>query len=508
MATGAAPNSRIGIQQLPKRLRLQGGPKLKTQNGYSEELCDLVSFVLVLDPNKRPSMEEVLDHPYLRDTETEYPTHLLANFAETHERWLATGGQRMSLIQPHGAEAAEYHEDPSAKDEWRFSSIDFGSIEENGLIAATTFGYSSSSIDPLANMTSAQAQEDTMNSYFEGDPPDDVMGHFSNADYTPGPSPRSLLHGPNSDPVETVAPDEISVQRGGGHLGALFDPRASDYTSPALETKTEKIKQEQVQRESSDLPLRSQNASSTDLYRSDTETSSQGSFRSNKKISAIDTVRANNYARPTTMDWDFPQRLPAISDTLPALPTHQSESSSASHPNLSDWTPGYESDVGPSPSRPPLRHAETAPVIHDIARASRLDMDALLGDAVDAYVYTSPQEPVYDAPSHRGMVETEDGSIDLDAMMEEFAPIEDPIHHSQDTQKVETTEFTALNFPFIAPPSTEAMAIGASDEILEVDLERMIKGFGAGLEVLGAQFTQWGLYDDHESTDGEGYESE
>jgi len=507
MATGNGPNNRVPIPNLAKRLRLQNGPKLKAQDGYSQELCDLVAFVLVLDPSKRPSMDEILEHPYLRDTEDEYPTRLLADFAENHERWLATGGQRMSLIQPYGAEAAEYHEDPSTKDEWRFSTLDTGALDETAQTSSMNYGYAGSSTDPVADMTSAQAQEDTMNSYFAGGPPDEDLGHFSNSDYTPGPSPRSFYDGPSSDPAETTVPNETSVQRGGGHLGALFDPNASDYTSPALQKKTPKSKQHDSQRGQSDLPLRSRNASSTDLQRSDTETSSQGSFRSNKKISKIDTVRANNYARPTTMDWDFPQKAPAPSSTMPSLPTLQSESSGTSHPNLSDWTPGYESDVGPPPSRPPLRHAETAPAPHDITRGSRLDMDALMGDLGDTYAYAPPEQPTFQG-APMDMAETDDGSLDLDAMMGEFTPRDEPYHSASGTDNVETAATAPSNFPIPAPPSVVAMAIGASDDVVEAELKRMIEGFGAGLEALGAQFAQFDVDDEYESTDGEGNESE
>lgn len=512
MATGGAPNNRLLPHLLPKRLRLQGGPKLKVQDGYSEELCDLVSFVLVLDPKKRPTMDEILEHPYLRGTEHEYPTRLLADFVGRHERWLATGGQRMSLVQPYGAEPAEYHEDPSTTDEWRFSTLGTtGMMEELDFDSSLNTPYGSIHIDPIADMTSTQAEEDTMNSYFAGEPSDDVSENFSNSAYTPDPSPRSLLDGSNAISAQVGAPNGNKAQRGGHHLGAIFDTNIPDYTSPALQKRISKSKQDETQHRSSDLPLRSQNASSTDLHRSDTETSSQGSLRSGKKVSNIDTDKANRYARPVTMEWTFPQAEAAASSTLPSVPTLQSESSGTSHPNLSEWTAGYESDIASSPSRPPLRHAETAPVPRDLTRGSRLDMDALmgdLGDDVPDYAYAPPQiqsdsEAAYPVTTQ----ETNHGGLDLNTMMEELGPLDGPYHDGSTSVDADLVTTSHQTFPMPAYPSAEAMAEGASEATLEADLARMVGNWSLGLEALGTQFEEY-LDDDYESTDGEGNESE
>lgn len=512
MATGGAPNNRLQANVLPKRLRLQGGPKLKVQDGHSEELCDLVSFVLVLDPKKRPTMDEILEHPYLRETEDEYPTRLLADFAGRHERWLATGGQRMSLVQPYGAEPAEYHEDPATTDEWRFSTLSTnGTMEEMDFDSPLSAPYGSIHIDPIADMTSTQAEEDTMNSYFTGEPSDNISEHYSNSAYTPGPSPRSFLDDASANPAGAAAPEGKRAQRGGHHLGAIFDPKTPDYSSPALQKRISKSKPDNLQYGSSDLPLRSQNASSTDLHRSDTETSSQGSLRAGKKVSNIDTDKANRYARPITMEWTFPQAEAAESSTLPSVPTLQSESSGTSHPNLSEWTAGYESDIAPSPSVPPLRIIETAPVLHDLARGSRLDMDALMGDLGDDmpnYAYAPPQtQPNFEAAYPTTMAESDDGSLDLDAMMGELTPLDEPYHGDSTNDDVDTAATTPPTFPIPAYPSPEAMAEGASMPVLEADLTRMVGNFTLGLEALGAQFAQY-LNDEYESTDGGGNESE
>jgi len=516
MATGTAPNSGVPKHVLSKQIRLQGGPKLKAQDGYSEELCDLVAFTLVRDPKQRPSMDDILEHPYLRDTEDEYPKSLLVELIKRHDKWANAGGQRASLLQPYGAEAAEYREDPFIRGEWRFSTLESTEIMEGlGTEPLSNIEYVGNRIDPVADMTSTQAQEDSMNSYFAGETSHEVLEDFSNIEYTPGPSPRSHFDG-LSAPAETVIPDEKRVRRGGHHLGALFDPNSSDYTSPALQKPTPKAKQDNSQRGPSDLPLRSQNASSTDLQRSDTETSSQGSLRSGKKIANIDTMRANRYARPTTMDWDFPQAAPAASSTLPSLPTLQSESSGASHANLNDWTPGYESDYAPSPSRPPLRNTETAPVPHDLTRGSRLDMDALLGDLGDTmptYAYAPPQQPTFQEAGHIDTTEADDGSLDLDAMMGDLAPMNEPYHDTSDTQSsvyrgyetndvVDTTATTPWRASIPAPPNAEAMAAGASDDVLGLELERFLGEWTSELGALGAQFAEFGV--DDLSEDGEG----
>ncbi|KAK4698117.1 hypothetical protein P7C71_g86, partial [Lecanoromycetidae sp. Uapishka_2] len=512
MAMGYAPNPRVPRHMLQKKHRLQGVPKLQEQDGYSAELCDLVAFTLVRDPKQRPSMDEILGHPYLQYSEEEYPITLLAELVDRHKSWEAVGGQRASLIQPYGAEAAEYHEIPYSKGEWRFSTI--ASTESvNGLDFDSPLStvHENLHIDPIADMKSTQAQEDTMNSYFAGEPSEEASEPYSHSPYTPGPSPRSFPEGSNSVLEESAAPDGKRVQRGGNHLGALFDPSTPDYTSPALEKKSLKSKQDGSQHGSSDLPLRSQNASATDLNRSDTETSSQGSFRLSKKVSNIDTDKANRYARPTTMDWDFPsQNLAAASTTLPSVTNLQPESSSTSHPNLSEWKAGYESDIAPSPSRPPLRHAETAPSPHDFTRGSRLDMDALMGDLGDDipnfYAPTQAQ-PSFDVAYPTTMPENDDGGLDLDAMMGEFTPLDEPYQGGSTNDDVDTAATSPPTFPLPTYPGAEAMAEGASEAILEADLVRMLGNFSLGLEALGTQFEQY-LEDEYESTDGDGNESE
>lgn len=133
------------------------------------------------------------------------------------------------------------------------------------------------------------------------------------------------------------------------------------------------------------MPLRSQHP---EIARQDTDGSTGGSSRSGRNLANIDTMRANSYNanRPPTMNmsWDFPVKA-----------------HNEGHPNLDNWTPdagygspsddfesSYDEAPYPPPKRPTLRHAATEP-IHvnedsnklniDLARGSRLDMDALMG---------------------------------------------------------------------------------------------------------------------------------
>ena len=520
MATGNPPNNRLPLQRLPKQIRLQGGPKLKAQDGYSEELCDLVAFVLEPDPTKRPSMDEILEHPYLRDTEEEAPTSSLSELVQVYDKWVYAGGQRASLIQPHGAEAAEFYDDPATKEQWRFSTIEstemLEAMEHDEAFNGPYAGLSRTHIDPVADMTSAQAQEDSLNSYFADQNPDDILDQLPNTVYSPGPSPRPPFGASSIAISESVVPDEKSVQRGRHHLDSLFDQDKPGYSSPALTDTTSKSAKDD---KSSDLPLRSRNASSTDMQRSDSEISSQGSLRSGKKIAKIDTLRANRYARPTTMDWDFPQAAPAAPDSVPDLPSLQPEVKNVAPPNTSDWAPnddfGYgspseevdESDYAPPPTRPPLRHAETEPVLvsQDLARGSRLDMDALLGDMGDTmpnYAFAAPPNP-QNSLEDTDRVSMAEPGLDLDAMMsdhpsslhDEPDPNTASHHSSTYTSSYEPTdmgETPATSFSssvaLAQPPSAEAMTEGATSPLLELELGRLAVEWAAGLEALGADF--------------------
>ena len=512
MATGNPPNGRIPTAHLDKHLHRMGPPKLKAENGYSKELSDFIAFTMELEPEKRPTMDAILEHPYIRDSEKDYPTSSLVDLIKAFEEWAYKGNQRSSLISPYGAEAAEFHVESATKTEWRFSTLESTEIFENlspgssfdfsdtgyDAAAASTSHLSSTHIDPIADISSAQAQEDTMNSYFEGEPPDEYLDQdLADEIYKPmsSPQPRGNAN---------FAPDEASVRRGANHLGSLFGRNV--YNFEASDTRPQ----------SSDLPLRGQNMGVT---RQDTDGSTGGSSKSGRNLANIDTLRANSYnARPPTLNfgWEFPAKAAT------GVNTH-----SGDHPNLRTWTPDAELDYGtpsddfessydeePSmpPTRPALKHAVTEPIsinqssVMDSTRGSRLDMDALMGTlSVTSGLYAAPAQDHYSqtllAQAPIAEVGAYEESIDLDAMMNGYdGPSRndgyaDPGDTPRDQhtaqllpEHYDTSEGQLGVVPIPQPPSEEAMRAGAPQLVLEMEVGRFAEAFRSGLGILSQQF--------------------
>jgi hypothetical protein len=126
-AVGRPPNSDLRErQQLKMRMRrLKQAISLPESESHSDGLRSLVSYALSPDVASRPSMKDVLEHDFLKDTDETHPTHTLTELVQTYYAWLFSGGQRVSLFMPGGAAAATV-EDPDAEDtesldEWNFS---------------------------------------------------------------------------------------------------------------------------------------------------------------------------------------------------------------------------------------------------------------------------------------------------------------------------------------------------------------------------------------------------
>ncbi|KAI0515212.1 putative serine/threonine protein kinase [Xylaria bambusicola] len=123
IASGLPPNvrSNIRIPQFGEYLR-EHLPRLSGDQ-YSEDLKSLVAFCLEDDPTKRPSIEQIQQHPYILNTETQYPTSSLAAFVKAFKLWEDRGGSRKSLFAGFGAQApADLDSTSLAADEWNFST--------------------------------------------------------------------------------------------------------------------------------------------------------------------------------------------------------------------------------------------------------------------------------------------------------------------------------------------------------------------------------------------------
>lgn len=123
MATGQVPNVTVPMHMLSSVL--ENAPRL-TGDHYSEGLRDFIAYCLNNDPKARPTAEQILQHPFIADTENTHPTKSLIALIERYTMWEFKGGQRASLFNPGGAAApvgADELEDDSGNDEfdWNFS---------------------------------------------------------------------------------------------------------------------------------------------------------------------------------------------------------------------------------------------------------------------------------------------------------------------------------------------------------------------------------------------------
>ncbi|KAI0974307.1 putative serine/threonine protein kinase [Xylaria arbuscula] len=123
VASGLPPNvrSNIRIPQFGEYLR-EHLPRLAGDQ-YSEDLKSLVACCLEDDPTKRPSIEQIQQHPYIFNTEAQYPTSSLAALVKAFKLWEDRGGSRKSLFAGFGAQApADFDATSLAADEWNFST--------------------------------------------------------------------------------------------------------------------------------------------------------------------------------------------------------------------------------------------------------------------------------------------------------------------------------------------------------------------------------------------------
>jgi hypothetical protein len=130
IATGLPPNVANGIpwerlgSHLKKNVpRLEGGD-------YSNELRDIVAFLLEEVPSARPTIEQVQKHKYIANTSSTYPTTNLRSLVGSFRMWESRGGDRKSLFMQHGAQGPS--NSTSGQDEWNFSTTEVfdKSVEE------------------------------------------------------------------------------------------------------------------------------------------------------------------------------------------------------------------------------------------------------------------------------------------------------------------------------------------------------------------------------------------
>ncbi|KAH8753893.1 STE/STE20/YSK protein kinase [Diaporthe sp. PMI_573] len=135
-ATGLPPNaknmSRFDPSQFGSYLK-QHVPRLEGDQ-FSDSLKDLVAFCMTEDPRDRPSVGQIQGHPYIYNTERDYPTKSLSMLVNAYRYWEVQGGNRMSLFNAGGAQApiGDEPSHPSHSDDWNFDTM-VGEIDQRVL---------------------------------------------------------------------------------------------------------------------------------------------------------------------------------------------------------------------------------------------------------------------------------------------------------------------------------------------------------------------------------------
>ena len=463
MATGHPPRGGVPQFALAKEFRLRGAPSLKPEQGYPQGLCDLIAFTLVMDVDKRPTMAEILEHPYLKDSESTYPTSTLKDFVREFQNWAEGGGERQSMIDPRGAQAAKLAEDITSGNEWRFSTFEItelmdhypDSIDEQ---LSTRYADNDTHImsprDQAADMSSTKAQEDAFNSYHPSEP---SSPYLTESDLTPSGSPKfqhnttSSIGGPS-----TSAPDGKKVVRGEKQLGRLFDPHKSEYMYSGLNTNQ------------SDLPLRNSTAESspTDGKGKVIDVNASGTSNSgNIALADPSTLKAKRKDRPSTMAWEFPaeptgealeearssqqqqHRHPMMSWEFPKPGNDEESQDATMEPSSMNWKFANETPVDHGAEPQSTTQSSMSQEGSDARNmASDDDYGAPSDEAFeDPYIapYIQPSGPKYPQVSRVSNDTSEGGdrtgnprqTLDLDA----FGAAYDLDHHNEGTQDARQT---------------------------------------------------------------------
>ena len=291
-------------------------PKLDGE-GYSEGLKDLIAYALDSNPTTRPSMADILSHPYIAETDEEYPTSSVGELVRNYYQWSQRGGQRISLFHPGGAAAAELPGAEETDDDWNFSTTD--GFERR---------FSVIDLDQLAASLAEMEEANSPNT------PTGIADH----DFAEDSLAAEL------DPEDKANFDE-RVRRGAAAMEGLFDEEKPIYK---YETKNDFVPIQPSQ-PSSDLPLRTEtdrssvtstfididigsfdsshyaagapaaqpfqladadtiraNRSSLRIGRNSNDNSSESSISGGENEEPQEDFQPQSGPRPPTMDWKFP----------------------------------------------------------------------------------------------------------------------------------------------------------------------------------------------------------
>lgn len=458
---------------------------------HAKELCDLVAYVLEAKPIERPSMEAVLQHPYILNSEDTHPTKSLAELVKIYYRWERSGGQRQSLFINAGAAAAEFPPTLPEEDEWNFSTT--ATFEQEIYHDSDSFDpFTPSHTTPLINHDSTMersSKDDSTNL------PSIVIPDRSPPYQSEVGAPQSSDHTPtgNRTPVEKLNTEE-RVKRGANALKGLFDELQAPYK---YQVKADFVEQKPVApvgpstpakspaRRSSDLPLRDESVQSSVYHKefdADQVRSAAYDNLPNIDLANVGTIKANRMNRfldnmgqedkehdsyyygshpeddkRATKDWTFPTTEPRSAAQDPKRATIEW--------GFPPEMPAIIENQHPAPVRPNLKHAKTAPVGEiEHSAAEMIDLDALYDDPLyDSNVLSTAPGSGDDAPS----------SINVrgKARMEEASDVEDETLQETGAKNFLSNDSglseDELNVPHTA--KSEASSLWSSDSENEYD---------------------------------------
>ncbi|PGH09306.1 STE/STE20/YSK protein kinase [Blastomyces parvus] len=580
-ATGNPPNATLRERMQIGRQLNRFPPKLEGDR-FSDNLRSLVAFSLDSDPKVRPTMQNILQHPYIADSMESHPTASLSELVKIYYQWAQRGGQRISLFNPGGAAPAEFpEEDPLDSEDWNFSTTD-GFERRFSLI----------DLDQLSAS----------------------LADLENEMVPTVPEPSSDYFDENKD-TELSAQDKANfderVKRGAAAMEGLFNEEKPGYK---YETKNDFVPIQPEQRFSSDLPLRTDTDRSSvtstfidiNLGVFDSAHYAAGSASNHPpfQLADADTIRANRSSsrlmrnsttssdsgefqpqrgpRPPTMEWTFPSTMPTGTDaashddepgpdveqpheekrdtrawTFPIM-TPEEE---APHEEPNEWADGgnassrhIEPDDEMTMKYPPLRRpaysqppsdgppdsrpstatstqstmsdADNDPfrfdrpvtppgegddvVVDDLqsdfyTTSSSLDPFPSITDSViytdfdegthrSVHSYSEFHEPYHEdnTASGEGAFEGPGGQNGRADGADTYANghgdgtgVGDDDDNETERKSVIESDMAHLSFPMPVPPSMESLMQGASDEVVEQELDRLLGDFLDGLAVTG-----------------------
>ncbi|RWA14634.1 hypothetical protein EKO27_g455 [Xylaria grammica] len=508
IASGLPPNtsvrSNIRIPQFGEYLR-EHLPRL-TGDQYSENLKSLVAFCLEDDPTKRPSIEQIQQHPYILNTEARYSTSSLAALVKAFRLWEERGGSRKSLFAGFGAQGpADLDPTSLTADEWNFS---------------TTLAFDEQLQSERDGTSEIEAVRDVYGTTF------DFPSNFSGEN-----TARPKAKGRRRPPPQALAAMKAPLEK-------VFDPNTiSNYDENSRAYYGRQMIPPPSEPPVSDLPLRDDSLHAT-LRESliDLDASLGGEELSS--FADMGTIKPTPGPGPgprASMDnsWSFSSASESLSNNRAPL-SDPADLVNGRH--APDWSwptsippasanPEF-SDFHFSEDRPRLLHHETEPAglpsqgyELEVPRAgndrmsvgSLIDLDMSMPEP-NAPELTRPSTSHSDVASITGSEMGGVGPFDLERHASVYAPLpltarEPSIYVSEDSEYAQQlarathsepedapdhseNENYGIRLPFVEPPALHVLEGRASGMDVAEEMRRLIGSLGEHLSLIGEQVAE------------------